>query len=380
MERDLSRPSAATDLPPRPATSRHSWRSLARNSRGWGPGSRSDPSIAPEMRSRRTARRPGDCQCLEQLDLGARPATPARLLAEAGAVRSRGVRAAAFENPVHRGEEFTLSVRFVRYGLHCEATLATSPASPCRPWAECPDGGLLVMKGGRSSSRLDSRGEPANPFARQGAQRCSRRHEQRTVDAFARRSGARRPGRWSLVPAVGGCPSTRVIGMATPLTQWDAGRGSEWRWRDAEVRGLLLYTSEGWRQMIENPGDRAAAGGRGPRRNDGVPLLDDRGARWPGHLRCTDVVSAGAASAGVTSSGLITSKLHQLLDMDEAAALLDKAGTVAGYRRPGAEPASASGSVRSASVLDHGSHEDPGRPDPARHRLAQPARAGSNAA
>ena len=45
---------------------------------------------------------------------------------------------------------------------------------------------------------------------------------------------------------------------------------------------------------------------------------------------------AGAASAGVTSSGLITSKLQQLLDMDEAAALLDKAGTVvAGYRRPG---------------------------------------------
>ena len=43
-----------------------------------------------------------------------------------------------------------------------------------------------------------------------------------------------------------------------------------------------------------------------------------------------------AASAGVTSSGLITSKLQQLLDMDEAAALLDKAGAVvAGYRRPG---------------------------------------------
>ena len=35
--------------------------------RGWGPGSRSDPSIAPEMRSRRTARRPGDCQCLEPI-------------------------------------------------------------------------------------------------------------------------------------------------------------------------------------------------------------------------------------------------------------------------------------------------------------------------
>jgi uncharacterized protein with GYD domain len=49
-----------------------------------------------------------------------------------------------------------------------------------------------------------------------------------------------------------------------------------------------------------------------------------------------DVVSAGAASVGVTSSGLISSKLHQLLDMDEAAALLDKArAVVTGYQRPG---------------------------------------------
>ena len=63
-----------------------------------------------------------------------------------------------------------------------------------------------------------------------------------------------------------------------------------------------------------------------------------------------DVVSAGAASAGVTSSGLITSKLQQLLDMDEAAALLDKArAVVAGYQQPqGAETRVGSGSVCSA--------------------------------
>ena len=49
-----------------------------------------------------------------------------------------------------------------------------------------------------------------------------------------------------------------------------------------------------------------------------------------------DVVSAAAASVSVTSSGLITSKLHHLLDMDDAAALLDKArAVVAGYQRPG---------------------------------------------
>ena len=135
--------------------------------------------------------------------------------------------------------------------------------------------------------------------------------------------------------------------------------------------------------MIENPATARRLPERWSRASAGrwSALLDDRGARWPGHLRCTRRRFRRRRPAGVTSSGLITSKLQQLLDMDEAAALLDKAGTVvAGYRRPGAEPASASGSVRSASVLDHGSHEDPGRPDPARHRLAQPARAGSNAA
>ncbi len=56
---------------------------------------------------------------------------------------------------------------------------------------------------------------------------------------------------------------------------------------------------------------------------------------WSSSMHPT-IVSAAAASVGVTSSGLITSKVHQLLDMDEAAALLDKArAVVAGYQRPG---------------------------------------------
>ena len=47
-----------------------------------------------------------------------------------------------------------------------------------------------------------------------------------------------------------------------------------------------------------------------------------------------DVSSAGAASVGVTSSGLITSRVHQLLDADEAAAMLEKAKAVAGAFQP----------------------------------------------
>ena len=102
---------------------------------------------------------------------------------------------------------------------------------------------------------------------------------------------------------------------------------------------FFSYTSEGWRQMIENPGDRAAAArkvveGLGGTmeclywmtgEHDGLVIFD-----------APDVVSAAAASVSVTSSGLITSKLHQLLDMDDAAALLAKArAVVAGYQRPG---------------------------------------------
>src|SRR5262245_49506961 len=102
---------------------------------------------------------------------------------------------------------------------------------------------------------------------------------------------------------------------------------------------FFSYTSEGWRQMIANPGDRAAAARKVVERlggtmeclywmtgeHDGLVIFD-----------APDVASAGAASAGVTSSGLITSKLQQLLDMDDAAALLDKARTVvAEFQRPG---------------------------------------------
>jgi uncharacterized protein with GYD domain len=102
---------------------------------------------------------------------------------------------------------------------------------------------------------------------------------------------------------------------------------------------FFSYTSEGWRRMIENPGDRAAAArnvveGLGGTmeclywmtgEHDGLVIFD-----------APDVVSAGAASVGATSSGLITSKLQQLLDMDDAAALLDKArAVVAGFQPPG---------------------------------------------
>jgi uncharacterized protein with GYD domain len=103
---------------------------------------------------------------------------------------------------------------------------------------------------------------------------------------------------------------------------------------------FFSYTSEGWRRMIEKPGDRAAAA---------RTVIDGLG----GNMECLywmtgehdglvifevpDVASAGAASAGVASSGLITSRTHQLLDVNEAAAMLDKAkGVVAAYRQPGA--------------------------------------------
>jgi uncharacterized protein with GYD domain len=102
---------------------------------------------------------------------------------------------------------------------------------------------------------------------------------------------------------------------------------------------FFSYTSEGWRQMIENPGDRAAAARKVVEAlggtmeclywmtgdDDGLVIFD-----------LPDVVSAGATSAGVASSGLLTSRIHQLLDMDDAAALLDKARTVvAGFQPPG---------------------------------------------
>ena len=102
---------------------------------------------------------------------------------------------------------------------------------------------------------------------------------------------------------------------------------------------FFSYTSEGWRKMIDNPGDRAAAARKVVEalggtmeclywmigEHDGLAIFD-----------APDVVSAGATSAGVTSSGLITSRIQQLLDMDEAAALLEKARAVVGdYQQPG---------------------------------------------
>jgi uncharacterized protein with GYD domain len=102
---------------------------------------------------------------------------------------------------------------------------------------------------------------------------------------------------------------------------------------------FFSYTPEGWRRMIENPGDREAASQKTLEsvggtleciywmtgEHDGLVIFD-----------APDIVSACAATAAVTSTGMITSKCQQLLDTHDAAALLDKARTVvAEYLPPG---------------------------------------------
>jgi uncharacterized protein with GYD domain len=103
---------------------------------------------------------------------------------------------------------------------------------------------------------------------------------------------------------------------------------------------FFSYTDEAWRQMIENPGDRAAAaraviesvGGKMEcfywmtGNDDGLVIYD-----------APDVALAGATGAGVASSGLLTGlHTHELLDMDQAAVMLSAAKRTQGvFRTPG---------------------------------------------
>jgi uncharacterized protein with GYD domain len=108
----------------------------------------------------------------------------------------------------------------------------------------------------------------------------------------------------------------------------------------AKYVGFYTYTPEAWGGMIENPPDRAAAAGRlieglggtlesfywmfGP--YDGLLIADFPNAE-----------AAGAFAAIVTSSGrLKLYETHQLIGMDEARTMLEKAkGGAGAYQRPG---------------------------------------------
>jgi uncharacterized protein with GYD domain len=100
------------------------------------------------------------------------------------------------------------------------------------------------------------------------------------------------------------------------------------------------YTGDAWGRMIQNPADRAGAfrqvveslGGRlecfywmfGD--YDGLTIFE-----------APDAVTAGAVVAAVLGSGAVRTSTHELLTMEDAVALLNKAkSATSAYRRPGA--------------------------------------------
>lgn len=102
---------------------------------------------------------------------------------------------------------------------------------------------------------------------------------------------------------------------------------------------LFSYTGDTWGRMIQNPADRAEAyrkvveslGGRlecfywmfGD--YDGLTIFE-----------APDAVTAGAMVATAMGSGAVRTSTHELLTMEDAVALLNKAKSATGeYRRPG---------------------------------------------
>ena len=103
---------------------------------------------------------------------------------------------------------------------------------------------------------------------------------------------------------------------------------------------LFSYTGDAWGRMIQNPADRAevyrkvveSLGGRlecfywmfGD--HDGLTIFE-----------APDSVTAGAMIAAVLGGGAVRTSTHELLTMEDAVTLLNKAKSATGeYRRPGA--------------------------------------------
>ena len=103
---------------------------------------------------------------------------------------------------------------------------------------------------------------------------------------------------------------------------------------------LFSYSGEAWGRMVQNPADRAEAYRK---------VVENLG----GKLECfywmfgdydgltifeaPDSVTAGAMVAAVLGSGAVRTSTHELLTMEDAVTLLNKAKSATGeYRRPGA--------------------------------------------